>query len=126
MKVLLCKKHGKPITLAKIRSGHKNSGCNECVKECGARYRSPEKRNKRSKKWDNTFIACLHCPGKRCQKSPYKKDGLKYCRTCMNRNRTTGKIYECVYRGQKKQQESGYHANCLRSWRRRRKLMGGY
>ena len=126
----MCKKHGKPIFPCHIRKGYTGSGCSKCLqgwsKKTRIRLMSDKMKHRREKEHDYRFIGCIHHPERRCNRSAYKASGGKYCGTCLQTNKATGETYEYVLKAQKKYKESGQKYWYLKSWRRKRKLMGAY
>ncbi len=86
--VLMCKKHGKPITPGNIRQRYKHCGCTKCNAE--ARIRGMETRKKR---WDYHLLkgclcdscSCARHPKKRCARSRYIISGGRRCNYCSAR-----------------------------------------
>jgi hypothetical protein len=111
---------------SKIKVGHKSYGCSECRKVIRSRHTTDNKKEERAKTWDTLFIGCIHHPQERCNRAKYRSTKTRYCWYCLAHNKKTGEPYEYFRKQQDKIKKSGYHVDYIRSWRRKRKLMGAY
>ena len=107
----MCKKHGKPILPGRIKSGSKNRGCSDCLKECRVKYQS-----KRAKEFDKMNRKeqplCAVCKYRAVPKLLYKLHTL-ICYTCLSRTPKMKRSFRKYY----KEHKNEYIARRLK-WRR--------
>ncbi len=98
----LCETHGKPIFPSKWLNGCRKVGCVECQgttrsktswnkynrsvkgKAADTRFRLPEAKARRAKRWEEEWIVCANHPDRRCNKSHYVYGSVRRCGHCLN------------------------------------------
>lgn len=77
----LCSRHGLPICPSNWYRHHYKTGCSKCSNE---KIRSPEARQRRTRKWESGFISCRNHPNRRCNKCRYVATAIRRCASCGN------------------------------------------